>query len=61
MDPGFIPCENLHRKPSSLVFVQKFCGDHFPSFERQVLRKIFGPINIENIYREYEVTWKLIN
>jgi hypothetical protein len=31
-------------------------------FERQILRKIFGPINIDNtVYGEYKVTWKLIN
>ena len=31
-------------------------------FLKQILRKIFGPINIDNIiYGEYEITWRLIN
>ena len=30
-------------------------------FEKQILRKIFGPVNIDEIYREYETTWRLIN
>jgi hypothetical protein len=25
-------------------------------FEKQILRKIFGPVNIDNIYGEYEIT-----
>jgi hypothetical protein len=29
-------------------------------FETQILKKIFGPVNIA-IHGEYEVTWKVIN
>ena len=29
-------------------------------FERQILRKIFGAVNIDHIWR-YEITWRLIN
>jgi hypothetical protein len=29
-------------------------------FERQILRKIFGAVNIEHIWR-YKITWRLIN
>jgi hypothetical protein len=30
-------------------------------FERQIPRKIFGPVNIYNIYGGYKITWRLIN
>ena len=35
--------------------------DNLRIFKRQILRKIFGPVNIDNIYEEYEITWRVIN
>ena len=29
-------------------------------FEKQILRKMFGPVNIDNMYGEYEITWRWI-